>query len=57
LRHRQALLVHLDQLPPLTASARRHAWRMIAMTDYNIPPDNTSPIVLHAGDRLDVNDH
>ena len=27
------------------------------MTDYNIPPDNTSPIVLHAGDRLDVNDH
>jgi len=27
------------------------------MTDYKIPPDNTSPIVLHAGDRLDVDNH
>ena len=27
------------------------------MADYNFPPDNMSPIVLHAGDRLDVNDH
>ena len=27
------------------------------MTEYTIPPDNTSAIVLHAGDRLDVNDH
>jgi hypothetical protein len=27
------------------------------MTDNTIPPDNTAPKVLHAGDRLDVNDH
>jgi hypothetical protein len=30
---------------------------MIAMTDYTIPPDNTSPIVLHAGDVLRVENH
>lgn len=50
-------LTGLDQLTPLTASARRHAWGMIAMTDYTIPPDNTSPIVLHAGDLLRVENH
>ena len=27
------------------------------MTDYTIPPDNTSPIVLHAGDLLRVENH
>jgi hypothetical protein len=27
------------------------------MTDYNIPPDNKEPMVLHAGDTLRVEDH
>ena len=27
------------------------------MAEYNIPPDNTSPITLHPGDRLDVDNH